>query len=364
MAEFSTPGNYSEEPFALSPAVQPGETAVPAFVGEFGDALPAVSAVHSWQDVTTLLGGGDGKERSGLLAVLRGYFENGGGRLYLANIAGSGLEEVLAALEGQGDVTMLVAPGLWDQGADRASAWARALAGWAASHQAMAILHADRDHTPAQASDWATGLTLGPHTALYYPWVVPAKDGDGQAVPPVGAVAGTWVRIDAERGVWKAPANTPLHGLSLTKAVTDGEAAPCPSVNFLRTFRGADVLVWGARTLARPEDDQWRYIPVRRLCNAVERDIAAALRFTAFEPNTQPTWERARATIDAYLHDLWREGALLGNKPEEAYFVRVGKGITMSQDDIDEHRMIVKTGLAGVRPAEFIILEHTATTAS
>ncbi|WP_315861863.1 phage tail sheath C-terminal domain-containing protein [Yersinia ruckeri] len=131
-------------------------------------------------------------------------------------------------------------------------------------------------------------------------------------------------------------------------------------VNIIRSFSDRGFVVWGARTAAGGSDDiNWRYIPVRRLFNSAERDIRQALRAALFETNNQPTWMRAKSAVDNYLYALWQRGALLGTRPEEAYFVQIGQGITMSEDDIKQGKMIMMIGLAAVRPAEFIILQFT-----
>ena len=127
----------------------------------------------------------------------------------------------------------------------------------------------------------------------------------------------------------------------------------------IREFPGYGSLVWGARTLAGDSDDDWKYIPVRRLFDAAQRDIKRAMATAMFEPNNSPTWEQVRSAIDNYLYALWRQGALLGNTPEEAYFVQIGKGVTMSDTDIKNGIMRAKIGMAAVRPAEFIILQFT-----
>ncbi|MFD9822599.1 phage tail sheath family protein [Streptomyces violascens] len=361
MAEYKFPGVYVEETLGLGVSVASGETAVPVFLGDFGDAVDSVAPLRSWLEFTEL---GDTLTASVFAAVLRGYFANGGSRCYLANTAGRSLDDTLAAVQGYSDITVLLAPGLWDEGEKQAGEWARALAGYAASHRAMAILHADRAHTPAQASaavdGWGLEEEARSHTAVYHPWVRQSGTGEEVVVPPSGILAGVWARTDRERGVWKAPANVVLAGVSgLEYRASDQEQGDNRSLNFLRDFTGQGLVVWGARTLAADEGITWRYIPVRRLVDAVYRDIATALQILVFEPNAQPTWEKARAAVDGYLHSLWRMGALMGTKPEEAYFVQVGKDITMTQDDLDHGRLIVKTGLAVVRPAEFIMLEHT-----
>ncbi|WP_142315143.1 phage tail sheath family protein, partial [Bacillus wiedmannii] len=151
-----------------------------------------------------------------------------------------------------------------------------------------------------------------------------------------------------------------LNGVSdvSVRVTNEQQAALNPKgINVIRHFSDRGLVVWGSRT--QKDDDDWRYIPVRRLFDAAERDIKKALQPMVFEPNNQPTWKRVQAAIDNYLYRLWQQGALAGNKAEEAYFVRVGKGVTMTQDEINQGQMIIQVGMAAVRPAEFIILKFT-----
>ncbi|KWN65859.1 hypothetical protein WM23_07675 [Burkholderia ubonensis] len=180
-------------------------------------------------------------------------------------------------------------------------------------------------------------------------------------LPPSAAVAGAYASTDRARGVWKAPANVPLKGVNtLTTLVSDDEQGEknLKGINVIRHFTDRGPLIWGTRTLA-VASDEWRYVPVRRLFNAVQRDVKAAMRAVVFEPNSQATWAKAKGAIESYLTKLWRNGALAGNKESEAFFVQVGEGVTMSSDDIKQGHMIIKIGLAAVRPAEFIILQFT-----
>ncbi|NHB91631.1 phage tail sheath family protein [Photorhabdus cinerea] len=173
-------------------------------------------------------------------------------------------------------------------------------------------------------------------------------------------MAGVYCVTDASRGVWKAPANIALNGIrDVTKRLTDDEQGDMnlKGINAIRYFTNKGFVVWGARTLK--DDDNWRYIPVRRLFNTAERDIKQAMRFAIFEPNSQPTWKRVRSAIEQYLYQLWQQGALAGNSPQEAYFVEIGQDITMSAGDIKNGQMIAKVGMAAVRPAEFIILHFS-----
>jgi uncharacterized protein len=185
-------------------------------------------------------------------------------------------------------------------------------------------------------------------------------------LPPCSSVAGIYAYVDSTRGVWKAPANVSLGFTNgLTKNITDEDQKDLnvdvtggKSINCIRAFTGRGVLVWGARTLAG-NDNEWRYIPVRRLFNMVEESVKKASTQFVFEPNDANTWTRIRAMIENYLTILWRQGALAGAKPEHAFYVACGLGSTMTAQDILEGRMIIEIGMAAVRPAEFIILRFS-----
>ncbi|NEO90986.1 MAG: phage tail sheath family protein [Moorea sp. SIO3G5] len=185
-------------------------------------------------------------------------------------------------------------------------------------------------------------------------------------LPPSAAVAGVYARVDRDRGVWKAPANVSLASvLAPTEKITNEEQENLnvdptagKSINAIRSFTGKGTLIWGARTLAG-NDNEWRYIPVRRLFNLIEESIQKATAFVVFESNNTITWLKVKSLIESYLEGLWRQGALAGSTPEQAFFVNIGLGQTMTAQDILEGSMIVEIGLAAVRPAEFIILKFS-----
>lgn len=185
-------------------------------------------------------------------------------------------------------------------------------------------------------------------------------------VPPSGAVAGVYARVDNARGVWKAPANESLNSVSgptvqITaeqQANINVDAVAGKSINAIRVFTGKGTLVWGARTLAG-NDNEWRYISVRRFFNMVEESSKKATEPFVFEPNDANTWVKIQGMLENFLTTLWRQGALQGAKPEHAFYVAVGLGKTMTSLDILEGRLIVEIGMAVVRPAEFIILRFS-----
>jgi uncharacterized protein len=185
-------------------------------------------------------------------------------------------------------------------------------------------------------------------------------------LPPSGAVAGIYARVDRDRGVWKAPANVAVISvIDLTRTFTDTQQGSLnvdptsgKSINVIRSMTGRGTLVWGARTLAG-NDNEWRYIPVRRLFITIEESAKKASAFSVFEPNDATTWLKVKAMIESYLYGLWEQGALAGSRPEAAYFVNVGLGKTMTPQDVLEGRMLVEIGVAAVRPSEFIVLRFT-----
>jgi phage tail sheath protein FI len=185
-------------------------------------------------------------------------------------------------------------------------------------------------------------------------------------LPPSAAVVGAYALTDSTRGVWKAPANVSLNMVSgLTKQVTDEaqgglnvDVDAGKSINVIRAFTGKGILIWGARTLAG-NDNEWRYIPVRRFFNMVEESSKKASEGFVFEPNDSGTWVRVQGMLENFLTTLWRQGALQGAKPEHAFYVAVGLNKTMTALDILEGRLIIEIGMAVVRPAEFIILRFS-----
>jgi uncharacterized protein len=200
------------------------------------------------------------------------------------------------------------------------------------------------------------------NVAFYHPWIE-VIDPLGNSptfnstilVPPCGHIAGIYARTDNTRGVHKAPANeTILNIQGLERKITRGEQERLnPSgVNCIRLFRGRGIRVWGARTTS--SDPLWKYINVRRLFLFLAESIEEGTQWVVFEPNSERLWPRVRQTVSQFLTGVWRSGALMGITPAEAFFVKCDRG-TMTQDDIDNGRLIIEIGFAPVKPAEFVI---------
>lgn len=199
-----------------------------------------------------------------------------------------------------------------------------------------------------------------------YDFIISRLEDHYVVLPPSAAIAGIYAQTDRDRGVWKAPANIALNGVMEPAVKIDDQMqsgmnvdpVSGKSVNAIRYFASKGNLVWGARTLAG-NNNEWRYVSVRRFFNMVEESLKKSTDWVVFEPNDANTWIKVRTMIENYLLQKWREGALQGAKPEHAYIVQCGLGSTMSAHDIIEGRLIIEVGMAVVRPAEFIILRFS-----
>jgi phage tail sheath protein FI len=268
--------------------------------------------------------------------------------------------DALAALD---DISIVAAPG--------SSAYTDAT-----TIQRALITHCEgRRRYRIAVLDTASGLNPGAaraeragidskYAALYYPWVVignpnarPGRDDIPReiALPPSGFICGIYARNDIERGVHKAPANEVVRSaLRFEREVSTGEQEMLNplGVNCLRFFPGRGYRVWGARTAS--SDPEWKYVNVRRYFNYLEASIDRGTQWAVFEPNGERLWANVRTTIADYLYNEWVSGALLGSKPDQAFFVRCDRS-TMTQNDLDNGRLICLVGVAAIKPAEFVI---------
>lgn len=275
----------------------------------------------------------------------------------------------IAGLTIADDVTMLIVPDLITaaktaDGVDL-DMWQAVQASMIAHCQnhgdRMAILDPPPGLSSQQVGKWRTDMMYdSKFAAMYYPWLkvsnpVGSNGSKKILVPPSGHMAGIWARNDQTRGVWKAPANEVITGaLNVQTNVTHGEQETLNpiGVNCIRPFGTRGIRVWGARTLS--SDTSWNYINVRRLFNMIEDTILQGTQWVVFEPNDQALWQRVKRTISAFLLGLWRDGALFGASPEEAFYVKCDAE-TNPPDSIDLGRLVVEIGVSPVKPAEFVI---------
>lgn len=372
--QYRAPGVYVEEVPATR-SIEPVATSTCAFVGPSHDGPAAGEApplLTGFDDFARIYGDdgalafADGPAVHHLARAVRAFFAEGGRRLYVLRLAPShdgtapqaaDYAQALAATPMPEAVSILAAPG--------ASAWCRdttalhrILADEAGRPGArrFAVLDTPPGATPATARTLAAALDCS-RAALYYPWIAVAGDGASpQLLPPSGFVCGIYARSDQARGVHGSPANEALRSaVGLERPIgSDEQALLNPAgVNCLRLLPGRGYRVWGARTLSH--DPEWKYIATRRYLDHLETCIERGTGWVVFEPNGPALWARVRAAIDGFLHTQWQRGALVGTKPEQAWFVRCDAA-TMTAADIDNGRTVCVVGVAPGRPGEFIVL--------
>lgn len=397
MPSYFSPGIYVEEVPSGARPIGPASTSIAAFVGvapnrnaHLGKAVP----VNNWTEFLRLFADGERVDSTPLARAVFGFLDNGGARCWVVNvgeggaITGTGQRRGgLQLLEAVDEISIIAAPGFHD----------------VVSHEALLSM-AERTRTmvaicdpapdiddisaltrvatpssgkppkPAEGtgggsgspggSGGAEGAAYRPRQsefgAFYYPWlrVRDPISGELELTPPSGHLAGIWARTDALRGVHKAPANEPVRGaVDLGYLVTrpEHDVLNPKGVNVIRYFAGEGIRVWGARTLAA-EASEWRYLNVRRLSIAIEQAIANGTRWMVFEPNDFTLWRSIRRDIGAFLTRVWRDGALLGRSPEEAFFVKCDEE-TNPVDVRDAGMVIAHIGIAVVKPAEFVVFK-------
>ena len=268
----------------------------------------------------------------------------------------------LNALDVIGDVSILCIPGIYDKAVvDAGSSYC--------ARRMDCFFIGDPNplaDTVEEARDFVNALTVkSSYGAVYYPWLK-SIDPTGASpdpidVPPSGSVAGMYARIDARRGVWKAPAGTEANisgavGLSADTTDAQQDFLNPIGVNVIRFFQTAGIVLWGARTLATRSDPEYRYIPVRRTAIFLKQSISRGIQWAVFEPNDEPLWSSLRLNIGAFMMLQFRAGAFQGKTPNDAFFVQCDNKTT-TQGDIDAGIVHIRVGFAPLKPAEFVVME-------
>ncbi len=349
MPEFLFPGVYVEEVSTGAHPIEGVPTSTVGFIG-VAEGPRASGLITSGAEFDRIAAPGSSEYLS---SAVNGFFDNGGRRAYVAwATARNPIEEALTALASE-PISLLCCPDahlLSDAAAAMVAHCEERRDRFCMLHAAEQVV-AHASHEPPVRSSFA---------AYYHPWlVVSGPGGRSTSVPPVGHVAGVYAKVDAEQGVWKSPAGVAIRGaIGLSQTMSADEAALLVErgIDVIREFPGRGLTVWGARTTS--DDPAWKYVNVRRLLVLVEQSLDRSLQWVVFEPNTSALWEVVRAAIEGFLRELWRSGALVGDKPEQASFVRCDR-TTMTQDDIDAGRLVAVVGLAPIRPSEFVLLRIT-----
>jgi phage tail sheath protein FI len=395
MPNYFAPDIYVEEVSTGARPIGAVGTSMAAFLGLapkadalVGDATP----VNNWSEFLRLYAPPNPKDVSTDLShAVFGFFQNGGTRCVVVNLGKDKLlPEGLATLEANDEVAIVAAPGYAD-----AASYDALLGHCEKLKDRVAVLDPPRDvpkidlltkvaepprpkggggaaggggagEGGGAGGGRASGAGLRPrqsdggYGAFYFPRlrVIDSLSSKGELVevPPSGHMAGIYGRTDATRGVHKAPANETVRGaLDVTYRVTRAEQEQLnpAGVNVIRWFATEGIRVWGARTVSA-EASEWRYLNVRRLFNMIEESIARGTRWVVFEPNDRPLWQDIKRDVSAFLRVVWRDGALMGRTAEQAFFVQCDEE-TNPPESIDQGRVVIKIGIAPVKPAEFII---------
>ena len=348
MPEYKTPGVFVDEVVSCMRVIKAAPSGVAGFVGVVGGSVEKTGLFTSTDAFRRTFG----RAAPTLEAAAKAFFDNGGRQMLLSVAATADAAGVASALEGLHDVDVVAAPGLSGPGV------AAAIIAYAEAHRCMALIDPPSGLDVAGVTAFRAGLDSD-HASIYWPWIVTATG----LQPPSPAVAGIYNRVDIERGIWKAPANEVIHGAigseyNITKA--DQEVINPIGINALRALPGRGLRMWGARTLSI--DPQWKYVNVRRQMDWILRSLDAGLAWTVFEPNSEALWARVRKTIEAFLYTHWRDGALMGTLPEQAFYARCDR-VTITQNALDNGQLVALIGVAPIKPSEFITLKVVQLTA-
>jgi phage tail sheath protein FI len=383
---YLSPGVYVEEVDRGSKPIEAVGTNTVGFLGESakGPLNEAVLITNWSQFVKTF---GDFKDCTEHLAhAVYGFFNNGGSRCFVVNVGAPEQAAPVKAAEKKDDkaaAPVQVGPGrdalyIGRDGGPGARTGLKCLdeideiaiiaapGQTSAAVQDALLSHAETRKDRFAVLDSPETITGGvdklpkprdsKYGAYYFPWIQVYDPEKGNIyVPPAGHIAGVYSRTDSERGVHKAPANEIVRGaLGLKYSISKGEQDLLnpKGINCIRLMQGGGIRVWGARTLS--SDASWRYINVRRLFIMVETSIERATQWVVFEPNDHRLWKRVQRTIASFLTLVWRNGALMGETPEKAFYVKCD-GETNPPEVTDAGQLIVEIGLAPVKPAEFVI---------
>ena len=347
MPEYLAPGVYIEEVAFGAHPIEGVSTSEAGFIGA-SESPQLLSGITSVADFRRQV---PSDSSAYLSSAVDGFFKNGGTRCFVALIAATEpLEAALEALSGE-PVSILCCPdeNLFTDAARVMTEHCERRKDRFCILQSPQPIVQIATHEPPVHSSYA---------AYYHPWlVVTAFDRITRlTVPPGGHVAGVYARTDMQGRIWKSSAGARIDGgtaLSQNVESVDADLLLERGIDVLRNEPGQGIVVWGAMTTST--DQNWRYVNVRRLLIFLERSIDRGLQWVVSESYGSALWESVRTVIDVFLLNLWKSGALRGQTADEAYFVRCDR-TTMTQDDMDNGRLIALAGVAPLRPAEFVIL--------
>jgi len=376
MPTYAAPGVFVEEVPAAAPIVGVG-TSTPAFIGVWADnavtptaagVIVAITNITRFKAAFGDFSSGTPTPPVGLVTLghaVRGFFENGGTLCYCVRVAAEGdISSALTKLEAFDDVAMVAAPGVVT-----AAQITNIVTHCANMTDRIAILDAPENAASPELLvpklPGGGGSAIYPASdfgAVYTPWLVVFDEATRaeKAVPPSGHVAGIYARVDATRGVHKAPANEQVLGVIRPSVqIGKGQQAQVNLLggNCIRMFNGA-LKVWGARTLANDSSPGaaplHKYVPIRRLLSFLYKSIDHGTQWAVFEPNGPDLWARIIRNVGSFLTNVWGQGALAGATPQEAFYIKCDEE-NNPPDQRATGLLIVEVGVATVFPAEFVV---------
>jgi len=406
MPKYLAPGVYVEQTGFRSKPIEGLGTSTAGFIGPcrsgpIGGELELLTSISDFESIYGTSGPLDFRDIEGpvhnyMAHAVRAFFAEGGKRCYVARVVSGSADKGsdgnqpgpadyagmdilidgvkaktgLRSFEDLDDISIVAAPGAtFDYGNVGGISHAEAITRSLISHCEMmrycvAVIDSVNGHDPGEVSAFRSTFD-SKYAALYYPWISTADPLTRREieVPPSGSICGIYARVDRQRGVHKAPANERIKLASgLEVDINEQQQALLNplGINCLRYFRSRGYQVWGARTIS--SDSEWKYINVRRYVAYLEHSIDQGTQWTVFERNGAALWNNVRQSIEDFLLNEWKKGALAGVKPEDAYFVRSNRN-TMTQNDIDSGRLVCEIGVAPVRSAEFVIFRIVQKTA-
>lgn len=389
MPEYNSPGVFVEEVPSGNSPIQGAGTSTAGFIGVYSLPSPLaapfttasklakdgqVVLCTNFTEFTNAFGGfvvpesfPDAARHSHLVHAVYGFFNNGGTRCFVTRAKDTaGLIAALTAFEAKDEISIVVSPGTTDDASAEAI-----ITHCNRMQDRVAVLDVPETGAaptePPVLSKDNTKLRRSHFIAYYHPWIevfdpeVTDKDtgkkGAARFVPPSGHVAGIYARVDATRGVHKAPANEPVFGAlglrwPVSSRIQDGLNSE--GINCIREMNGS-IRVWGARTRADDTHKEFTYVNVRRLFSFLYDSLQDGLQWTVFEPNTPDLWGRITRNVTSFLTTVWAAGALFGSRPEDAFYVKCDAELNPPAQR-DRGRVITEIGVAIVRPAEFVVI--------
>lgn len=376
-----TPNLYIEEQCNRDLNITALETSIPCFIGYTEKALlnDSISAFNSLVEINSLIdfqatfGTEDTNQNYYLFYSIQSYYNNGGGQCYIFSIGdyartSSELDfsNALTALSNLSEkpYQLIVATDSVKLNDNEFRDFSRKLLHFCKDYSKFCILDTRKDDVLGITFRNSLPMVNLSYGAAYSPWLKIEHKNEIVEIPASGAIAAIYKQVDTQRGVWKSPSNISLSNtLGVTKTFNPIElnqlhidANEGKSINPIRPFTGKGIVVWGTRTLAG-NDNEWRYVTVRRFINMIQTSIEKSLAAVVFEPNDANTWIRIKGAVENFLASLWMQGALMGGKTEHAYFVKIGLNETMTKHDVENGHLKLEIGLACIRPAEFIIIK-------